>query len=231
MKSTPSPRVACLAEERSAGRLELSRPVPIACIGMSSGGLLPLKLIFRQLSSEPGMAFVVIHHVVTTTLLPEILSFHTSMLVKETADGEVALPNHVYVLPPGMEMTVADGVFSLQPRSKLTGWPNVITIFMDSLAKSRHPGIAITLSGLGSDGAAALKAFKEHGGVAIAQAPETADREDLPWSWINTGSVDYILEPDAITQRLESFACRFRISPGRFLRVEFRRAQSPTKVA
>lgn len=233
MKSTPSPRVACLAEERSAliRPLELSRPVPIACIGMSCGGLSPLKLICRQLSSETGIVFAVIHHLVTTTLLPQILSFHMSVPVKEAGDGEVALPNHVYVLPPGKQMTVADSVFSLQPRSKVTGWPNVMTIFMDSLAKSRHPGIAITLSGLGSDGAAALRAFKEHGGVTIAQAPETAEREDLPLSWINTGSVDYVLEPDAITQRLESFARRFRTSPGRFLKVEVRRAPCPTKVA
>ena len=224
MKSTASPRVPPEAEERSAlsRPLELSGPVPIACIGWSSGGLSPLKLMFRQLSSETGIVFVVIHHTVVRTTLPEILSFHTSMPVKEAGDGEVALPNHVYVLPPGMEMTVADGVFSIRPRSKPIGWPNVMTVFMDSLAKSRHPGIAITLSGLGNDGAKALKPFRERGGVTIAQAPETSEREDMPLSWINTGSVDYILEPDAITPHLQSFAHRFRIIPRRSLRVELR---------
>lgn len=233
MKSTARPRAAPVPEQRSAlsRPMELSGPVPIACIGMSSGGLYPLKLVFRQLSSKTGMVFVVIHHLVTTTSLPQILSFHTSMPIKEAGDGEVALRNHVYVLSPGMEMTVADGVFSLRPRSKRIGWPNVMTVFMDSLAKSRHPGIAITLSGLGNDGAAALKPFKEHGGVTIAQAPETAEREDLPWSWINTGSVNYVLEPDAITPHLQSFAHRFRNSPRRFLTVEFRSAKSPTVVA
>jgi chemotaxis response regulator CheB len=143
-------------------------------------------------------------------------------LYVDAADGDMALPNHVYVLSPGMEMTVADGVFSLRPRSKRIGWPNVMTVFMDSLTKSRHPGIAITLSGLGNDGAAALKPFKEHGGVTIAQAPETAEREDLPLSWINTGSVDYILEPGDITLHLQSFAHRLRISPRRLLTGEFR---------
>src|SRR6516162_1573945 len=36
----------------------------------------------------------------------------------DAADGEMASPNRVYVFPPGMEMTVADDVFSLRPRSK-----------------------------------------------------------------------------------------------------------------
>src|SRR5215469_11613575 len=222
MKSTASPRVAPDAEQRSAlsRPLELSGPVPIACVGMSSGGLYPLKVVFRQLSSKTDMVFVVIHHLITTTSLPHILSFHTSMPVTEVGDGEVALPNHVYVLSPGMEMTVADGVFSLRPRSKRIGWPNVMTVFLDSLAKSCHPGIAITLSGLGNDGAAALKRFKEYGGVTIAQAPETAEREDLPLSWINTGSVNYVLEPGAITPHLQWFAHRFRMSPRGFLTVE-----------
>lgn len=208
MKRTASHRVAPHAEDHSAlGRpFELSGLVPIVGIGMSSGGLSPLKLIFRQLSSETGLVFVVIHHLAVRTVLPEILSFHTAMPVKEAVEGEVALRNHVYILPAGMEMTIADGIFSLRPRSKPTGWPNVMTIFIDSLARSRHPGIAITLSGLGSDGAGALKAFKEHEGVTIVQAPETADREDLPLSWMNTGFVDHVLEPDAIAPQLVSFA-------------------------
>lgn len=223
MKSTATPRAAPHAGDRFAlgGPLESSGPVPIVCIGMSSGGLSPLKLIFQQLSPKTDMVFVLIHHLVVRTTLSQILSYHTSMPVTEAADGEGTLPNHVYVLPPGMEMTLADGVFSLRPRSKPTGWPNVMTIFMDSLARSCHPGIAVILSGLGSDGARALKAFKKHGGVTIVQVPQTADYDDLPWSWIHTGSVDYILEPDAITPRLQSFARRFRMSPRRFLRVEF----------
>lgn len=226
MKSTASPRVAPHAGDLSVlGRpLESSGPVPFVCIGMSSGGLAPLKLIFQQLSTKTGMVFILIHHLAVRTTLPEILSYQTSMPVTEAADGEVALPNHVYVLPPGMEMTIADGVFSIRPRSKPTGWPNVMTIFMESLARSRHHGIAIILSGLGSDGARALKAFRRHGGVTIVQAPETADYDDLPLSWIHTGCVDYVLEPDAITPHLQSFARRFRISPRCFLRVELRSA-------
>jgi chemotaxis response regulator CheB len=81
----------------------------------------------------------------------------------------------------------------LQTRLKLRSWPNVVPIFLDSISISRHPGIAVILSGLDSDGAAALRAFKESGGVTIAQAPQSAERAQMPLAAIQTACVDYVL--------------------------------------
>ena len=103
-------------------------------------------------------------------------------------------------------MTLADGVLSLHPRSKRKGWSNVITIFLCSLAKSGHPRIAITLSGLDGDGAPALKAFKESGGVTIVQAPETAEKADPPLAWMKTGLVNYVINPESLARRLVTVA-------------------------
>jgi hypothetical protein len=88
--------------------------------------------------------------------------------------------NYVYVLLAGMEMTVTDGLFSTVLRSKISGWSNVLTMFLNSLAKSRHPGVAVILSGLDAGGAEALKAFHEHGGVTIVQDLKTTERGDMP---------------------------------------------------
>jgi chemotaxis response regulator CheB len=96
-------------------------------------------------------------------------------------------PNHVYIVPSGKEMTLGDGLL-LQTRSKPRGWPNVVTIFLDSISISRHPGIAVILSGLDSDGAAALRAFKESGGITIVQAPQSAERAQMPLAAIQTGA-------------------------------------------
>jgi chemotaxis response regulator CheB len=35
---------------------------PIVCIGMSAGAIAPLIIMFRQLKSDTGMAFVALHH-------------------------------------------------------------------------------------------------------------------------------------------------------------------------
>ena len=156
---------------------QASSPIPVVCVGLSSGGLKPLKMIFRNLSSKTGMAFVVVHHIHNVpTMLPEILSACTHMPVMLVAGGQLARPNHVYVLPSGRDIALADGFFSLRPRTKRTGFSNVLTLFLQSLANSQHPGVAVILSGVDADGATALRAFREHGGMTIAQEPGTNRR-------------------------------------------------------
>lgn len=99
--------------------------------------------------------------------------------------------NRIYVIPPGHEITLEDGHFAACRKRKSDGWPNVITIFLDSRVNSRHdPRIAVDLSGLDSDGAAALKTFRRSGGIAIVQAPGSAKQPDMPTSALETGSVD-----------------------------------------
>ena len=139
---------------------------PVVCIGMSAGGVAPLQTLIRTLSPKTGMAFVVIHHLRQEhpTLLPEILSSCTSMPVQLAEPSVPILPNHIYILPSGQEMNLTDGAFALKPRTKLRGWSNVVTMFLNSLIESRHAGIAVILSGMDADGTEALKAFKRRGG-------------------------------------------------------------------
>ena len=103
---------------------------PVVCIGMSAGGVAPLQTLIRTLSPKTGMAFVVIHHLRQEhpTLLPAILSSCTSMPVRLAEPGISILPNHIYILPSGQEMNLPDGAFALQPRTKLRGWSNVVSM-------------------------------------------------------------------------------------------------------
>lgn len=184
---------------------------PVVCIGMSSGSLTPLRSLFQQLSPGTGMAFVVIHHLRNVpACLPQILSQCTKMPVQLASGGLLLQPNHVYVLPSGTEIGLADGHFSIRPTSKFVGFSNVFTICLESLAKSRHQGIAVILSGLDSDGAAALAAFKRHGGITIVQDPSTAEIPAMPNAAIETGCVDYALAPAAIASHLEKLADEYK---------------------
>lgn len=187
---------------------------PIVCVGMSAGGVAPLQTLFRALNSKTGMAFVAIHHLRqrNPTQLPMILSSCTSMPVQLAEPGISIQPDHVYVLPSGQEMTLADGSFALHARSKLQGWANVISLFLGSLTKSRHPGVAVILSGMDADGSEALKNFKLAGGITIVQAPDTASSRDMPLAAIRTGAVDYVLEPEAMAVQLEKIAKERKLS-------------------
>jgi chemotaxis response regulator CheB len=98
---------------------------------------------------------------------------------------------------------ISDSRFHLNRQSEPHGSPDIITIFLKSLAKS-WPGsvVAVILSGLAADGAAALQAVKAAGGITIAQQVETAHYPDMPLNAIKSGCVDYVLPPAAIARAL-----------------------------
>lgn len=186
-----------------------TRTVPIVCIGMSAGGLEVLKTIMENLGSNTGLAFVVITHLSSgyRTHLPGLLSQWCKMPVKLVERGMVIHPNHVYIIPPGQEIIVRDAHFSSVPRSKTHGYPNVITLFLESLTLHRKPpGIAVILSGVDSDGISAIEGFARAQGVVIAQSPASAEFQDMPREAIKTGFVDYVLEPEQIPARIEILA-------------------------
>jgi two-component system, chemotaxis family, CheB/CheR fusion protein len=92
---------------------------PIVGIGASAGGLEAFGSLLSALPADTGMAFVVISHLDPThaSALPEILARATSMPVTEAVNDQAVESNHVFVMPPGQEMTIDQGRLQLQPRA------------------------------------------------------------------------------------------------------------------
>jgi len=112
-------------------------------------------------------------------------------------------PNHVFIIPEKRDLHVLNGEFRLKPISKPRGWPDVITVFMHSMAENWDGKlIAVIVSGYDGDGADALKSIKEAGGITIAQKPETAKQPDMPESAIASGCIDFILSPEDIAREI-----------------------------
>jgi hypothetical protein len=86
-------------------------------IGASAGGLEALRTFFRAMPSPCGMAFVVITHLAPDheSFLAEILGQTTSLTVSTATDGVEVEDDHVYVLPPGHGLTIANRRLSLTP--------------------------------------------------------------------------------------------------------------------
>ena len=109
------------------------------------------------------------------------------------------------MIPANWELHVIDHTFSLQPISKPHEYPEVITIFMRSLAEHWSGQIfAVIVSGLGDDGASAMAAIKAVGGITIAQTPKSAAHPDMPRSAIKTTHVDFVLSPEEIAHLIGS---------------------------
>ncbi len=116
-------------------------------------------------------------------------------------------PDHVFIIPAQRDLHILDGEFRLKPISKPRGWPDVITVFLDSLARHwRGQLVAVIVSGYDGDGAAALRGFREAGGITIAQELETARQPDMPESAIATGCIDFVLSPEEIAGEIVGIA-------------------------
>ena len=176
------------------------RDFPIVCVGGSAGGLDAYQRLLRNLPADMGVAIVIVNHVRTfATQLHEVLPCCTTMPVELITDHLLILPNRVFIIPEQRDLHILAGNFHLRPVSKPRGWPDVITVFLRSLAEHwKGKLIAVIVSGYDGDGAAALRGIKEAGGITIAQRLDTAKQPDMPESAIATGFVDFIQSPEDI---------------------------------
>ena len=177
---------------------------PIICVGGSAGGLDAYIRLLKHLPDDMGVAIVIVNHLrQVATMLHEILPQYTKMpveLITEKLDIE---PNHVFIIPSKRDLHVLNGEFRLKPISKPRGWPDVITVFMLSLAKNWDGKlVACIVSGYDGDGAEAMCTIKEVGGITIAQKPNTAGQPDMPESAIESGCIDFILSPEDIAKKI-----------------------------
>jgi two-component system chemotaxis response regulator CheB len=186
----------------------MDRDFPLVCVGGSAGGLDAYIRLLRNLPADLSVAIVIVNHLrKTTTLLHEILPRYTQMPVTLITDGLHIKPNCVFIIPPQRDLHVLDGEFRLRPISKPRGWPDVITVFLRSMAQHwQGKLIAIIVSGFDGDGAEALCEIRDVGGVTIAQRLDTAGEPDMPASAIASGCIDHILAPENIPETIREIA-------------------------
>ena len=91
--------------------------VPVVGIGASAGGFEVFKLLLAELPVDTGLAIVFIQHLDPKhhSMLAEILAQATTMPVSEAADGMPVEPNHVYVIPANVDLTIAHGTLRYWP--------------------------------------------------------------------------------------------------------------------
>jgi two-component system CheB/CheR fusion protein len=165
-------------------------------LGASAGGLEALEEFFRRMPPDSGMAFAIVQHRSPDrkSLMPELLAKHTAMPVREVRREVDVEPNHVYVSPPNGTFVTSECRLRVARPREAAGARTLIDAFFRSLAEDQGDNaVCIILSGTGSDGTLGLKAVREYGGTAIAQAAESARWEDMPASAITAGFVDYVL--------------------------------------
>jgi two-component system CheB/CheR fusion protein len=97
----------------------------IACLGGSAGSLAAYTEILRRMPADTGMALVIASHRRSDkpSLLSQIIARASTMPVIEVEEGVALEPNHVYLMPPGMEMTLKNNEFSSSHRERRQAGP------------------------------------------------------------------------------------------------------------
>ena len=168
----------------------------IVGIGASAGGLESCRKLLNALPANPGMAFVLIQHLDPTheSMLVNLLTGYTAMPVCEAADGMAIESDHLYIIPPGLYLSMTDNVMHLSRPTVRHGARMPFDFLLNSLAASSgRRAVCIVLSGTGTDGSLGLKSVKEGGGLVLTQDPDEAGYNGMPRSAIMTGLVDHIL--------------------------------------
>ena len=183
--------------------------VDLVAIGCSTGGPPALQHLFQSLPLLPIPIVVAQHMPPTfTRLFAERVDRLTKYSVKEVADGERLSPGSVYVAPGGMQTEVMRGGEGLQarvmaPDSKDLYAPSVDRLFATASAACGDRLIAVIMTGMGDDGAEAMRKVRERGGKTIAESPDTAIIFGMPSQAIKTGAVDQVLPLNEIAGAIE----------------------------
>jgi two-component system, chemotaxis family, CheB/CheR fusion protein len=190
--------------ERTASAPDAPATLPVVGVGASAGGLEALEAFFGRVGAT-GMAFIVVQHLAPgrESHLAEILGRVSRLPVSEAREGMVVEPNHVYVIPPSVTLTIVEGALHLgELHPPPGGGPaHPIDSFLHSLAADGGArSIGVILSGTGLDGKRGLQSIQEAGGLTFAQDPETARFQGMPLA--AAACADVVLAPDAIADEL-----------------------------
>lgn len=182
------------------GLARTSLAFPIVGVGASAGGLEACKILFGALSmaagfgglspAKSGMAFILVqdldpsHH----SMMAELLSGHTTLVVAEAKDGQIIKPDHLYLIPPSKLLAVSGGVLRLS-NGKAALMPRLpLDHLLQSMAVELGPrAVAVVLTGTGSDGSVGIADIRAAGGTVLVQDPNEASFDGMPRSAIATG--------------------------------------------
>ncbi|MEW6693885.1 MAG: chemotaxis response regulator protein-glutamate methylesterase [Pseudomonadota bacterium] len=204
----------------AAPRIGLSTE-KVICIGASTGGTEAIKEILMELPSD-APAVVITQHMPPgfTASFAARLDSLCRIRVAEARDGERILPGHAYIAPGGKQFSVARSgsnyVAVVDDSPPVNRHKPSVEVLFRSCARVLGPNaIGVMLTGMGADGATAMKEMHDAGAYTIAQDEASCVVFGMPKMAIQAGGVDVVLPlkqiARAIMERVAASGIRHRI--------------------
>lgn len=221
-RSIPSAARAQEAAERPAitlsGRISTEK---LVFIGASTGGTEAIKEVLTQLPAD-FPAIVITQHMPPgfTTSFAARLDSLCRIAVREAVHGERLLPGHAYLAPGGKHFSVgrsgANYVAVVEDGEPVNRHkPSVEVLFKSGAKVAGRNAFGIMLTGMGNDGAKAMKEMKDAGSYNIVQDEASCVVFGMPKEAIAHGAADEVLPlrdiAGALVAKLNTSSDRFRV--------------------
>jgi len=182
----------------------------LIAIGASTGGTEAIREVISQLSAD-SPAVLITQHMPPgfTRTFAARLDGLCRMTVSEAQDGERVLPGHAYIAPGDRHLLLVRSGANYQihlddgpPVNRHR--PSVDALFRSVAQVAGRNALGVMLTGMGRDGAAAMREMKLAGAFNIAQDEATCIVFGMPKEAIAAGAVDEVLPLPRIAERLRS---------------------------
>lgn len=189
-------------------RLQAQR---IIAMGTSTGGTLALEAILTQLPPNTS-GIVIVQHMpaVFTAMFADRLNPLCQIEVREAKDGDRVIPGLALIAPGGKHMALkrngaiyAVEVFDGEPVNRHR--PSVDVLFRSVARTAGAHALGIIMTGMGNDGAHALKEMHDAGATTIAQDKASSIVFGMPMEAIKLGAVDHTLPLNQIAAAIVSY--------------------------
>ena len=198
-----APRAAVPAA--SLGRLSTEK---IVFIGASTGGTEATKEVLMALPAD-APAVVITQHMPPgfTTSYANRLDGLCRISVREARDGERVLPGHAYIAPGGLHLSVersgANYVARVQDGEPVNRHKPSVEVLFKSAARVVGPNaIGIMLTGMGADGAKAMREMRDAGSYNLCQDEASCVVFGMPREAIAAGAAHEVLPLSQIAPHL-----------------------------
>jgi len=189
----------------SLGRLSTEK---LIFIGASTGGTEATKEVLLGLPPDAPAVLITQH------MPPGFTKSYAARLnslcrirVKEASDGERVLPGHAYIAPGGLHLSVERSGANYLARVRdgepvNRHKPSVEVLFRSAAQVVGQNALGVMLTGMGADGAAAMRLMRDAGSWNVAQDEASCVVFGMPREAIAAGAAHEVLPLASIAPKL-----------------------------
>jgi two-component system chemotaxis response regulator CheB len=182
----------------------------VIAIGVSTGGPNALDYICSQLPANFAGCLLIVQHMPEgfTGMFARRLNDSSPIHVSEALYGDSLRPGRAFICPGNRHMKIRRGpqgdIITLVDQAPVNGHrPSVDVLFRSVAQELGKESTAVLMTGMGDDGADAMKAVQTVGGITIAQSLDSCVVDSMPRAAIEAGYVARIVSLENIPSVLQ----------------------------